>query len=44
MTDQWELCSVGLSVKIDTPTGHEKYALDEYIQKFINPEFKLKGH
>ena len=43
MTDQWELCYVGLSVKLDSPKGHEKYALDEYIQQFINPDFKLKG-
>jgi hypothetical protein len=43
MTDQWELCCVGLSVKFDSPRGHEKYGLDEYIQQFINPDFKLKG-
>ena len=43
MTDQWELCCVGLSVKIDTPKEHEQYALDEYIKQFINPGFKLKG-
>ena len=44
MTDQWELCCVGLSVKFDSPQGgHQKYALDEYIERFINPTFKLKG-
>jgi hypothetical protein len=44
MTDQWELCCVGLSVKFESPQGgHQKYALDEYIQQFINPDFKLKG-
>jgi hypothetical protein len=43
MSDQWELCYVGLSVKLDTPRGHEKYALDEYLNLFINPGFKLKG-
>ena len=43
MTDKWELCCVGLSVKLDSPKGHEKYQLDEYIQKFIHPDFKLKG-
>jgi hypothetical protein len=37
-----ELCCVGLSVKLDSPKGHEKYAMDEYVQKFINPDFKLK--
>jgi hypothetical protein len=43
MTDQWELCFVGLLVKLDSPKRHEKYALDEYIKLFINPSFKLKG-
>ena len=43
MNDQWELCCVGLSVKLDSPKGHEKYLLDEYITQFINPSFKLKG-
>jgi hypothetical protein len=44
MTDQWELCSVGLSVKLDSPQGgHKKYALDEYVNLFINPDFKVKG-
>ena len=43
MNDQWELCCVGLSVKIDTPEKHEKYLLDEYIRQFINPGFRLKG-
>ena len=44
MDNQWELCSVGLSVRFDSPQGgHEKYALDEYILRFINPDFKLKG-
>ena len=44
MNDRWELCSVGLSVKLDSPQGgHQKYALDEYVNLFINPGFKLKG-
>jgi hypothetical protein len=36
-------CCVGLSVKFDSPKGHEKYTLDKYITLFINPGFKLKG-
>jgi len=34
----------GVSRKLDTPKGHEKYALDEYIKLFINPGFELKGN
>ena len=42
MNDRWELCSVGGSVKFDTPERHEQYGLDEYVRLFINPGFKLK--
>jgi hypothetical protein len=41
MTEQWELCSVGSAVKIDTARGHEQYGLDEYVKRFINPGIKL---
>jgi len=41
MRDQWELCCVGLSVKTETPRGHEQYGLDEYVKRFINPGVKL---
>jgi hypothetical protein len=42
VSDQWELCCVGLWVKLDSPQGgHEKYQLDEYVHQFINPDLKL---
>jgi hypothetical protein len=41
---EWELCCVGFSIKLDSPQGgHEKYALDEYINLFFNSSFKLNG-
>lgn len=43
MSDLWELCRFGFSVKPDSPKGHEKYALDEYTNLIINPGFELKG-